>query len=166
MLIINEAHNLIGIPPAGTDLSSSPEYQQLALLAHACRRLLILSATPVLGNEVATLGLLHLLDPHTYRLTEIESFRDKLAKRQDYGRLLMALDPEASSFILKRLATRLLETFPHDEVIEALAAQLADPGPNTPPEEVQQTVRLLRRHIAETYRLHQRLLRTRRTDLE
>ncbi|MGQ4810284.1 RNA polymerase-associated protein RapA [Candidatus Entotheonellaceae bacterium PAL068K] len=165
-LVIDEAHHLIGRAPAGTDLASSSKYQRLALLARACQRLLILSATPVLGNEVATLGLLHLLDPHTYHLTEIESFRAKLAKRQDYGRLLMALDPDASSFILKRLAPRLLEAFPQDDVIEALAAKLADPDPNTTPEDVQQTVRLLRRHIAETYRLHQRLLRTRRTDLE
>lgn len=165
MLVIDEAHHLIGRAPAGTDLASSPEYQRLALLAHACRRLLILSATPVLGNEVATLGLLHLLDPHTYHLTEIESFRDKLAKRQDYGRLLMELDPGASSFILRRLAAKLLKTFPHDDVIEDLAVKLADLGPNTAMDEVQQTVRLLRRHIAETYRLHQRLLRTRRTDL-
>jgi len=163
-LVIDEAHHLLETAGSNNAILDSPKYQLLAKLTHACQRLLVITATPVFGDETAMLGLLHLLDPSVHSLEERAAFRQKLARRQEYGRLLMALDPAAKPFILKRLGTQFLETFPEDETIIALAQKLVDSA-LVQPKDVENTVRLLKKHIAETYRLHQRLLRTRRKDL-
>lgn len=163
-LVIDEAHHLL---ESGSSVSffESPTYRQLTKLAHASRRLLVLSATPVFGDETAMLGLLHLLDPVVHRLEDRQSFHEKMVRRQEYGRLLMALDPAAKPFILKRLGNQLLQEFPGDEVVAANVQTLLAP-PTADPLELGNNIRQLKRHMAETYRLHHRLLRTRRKDLE
>ena len=47
----------------------------LADFAHRAKRLLLLSATPVLHHEAAFLAMLHLLDPDAYALEDLDGFR-------------------------------------------------------------------------------------------
>lgn len=167
LLIIDEAHHMITSDfKVAANLEDQAQLKRLVHLAHASKRLLLLSATPVIGNEDATLVLLHLLDPASYRLEDREAFRQKLERRQDYGRLLLTLVPGAAPFVRRLTAKKLTETFPEDEEVAKWAVQLV---PSTAPDDqacADHAMRAVRQHIAETYRLHQRLIRTRRKDTE
>ena len=156
LLVIDEAHLLVG--KEGT---SQRDFNHLARIAHSSRRLLLLSATPVLGHHEATFALLHLLDPVTYRLEIREVFRERIERRQEYGQRLLALNPRLPPPILDNAVQQVSKTFPNDLIIAQLARELKQPEAD-----VDQVIATLRRHIAETYRLHQRLLRTRRRDLD
>jgi ATP-dependent helicase HepA len=162
LLIVDEAHHLIGRGPGW----QSPEYRRLAAVAHAAPKLLLLSATPVLADENATLALLHLLDPQVFRLTDAAGFRERLHLRQQFGRVLLGLDPDAPPFLLQQVLDEFLALAPEDEVAASLVSEVSKALETAIPEGVRRSVRALRDHIAETYRLNQRLLRTRRRDVE
>lgn len=157
LLVVDEAHHLVG--RNGAD---SPAYGLLAQAAHGCRRLLLLSATPVLGNEATYLALLHLLDGVTYRLEDTEAFRTRVEQRREYADNLVRLRPNQRRIRLQGIKENLSRLFPEDELVQRLAASI-----DAEDEEVRaDTIRALKRHIAETYRLQQRLLRTRRKDIQ
>ncbi|MEF1279675.1 SNF2-related protein, partial [Vibrio fortis] len=69
LVLIDEAHQV-----AEWGWSSSPQqgqaYQRIAKQAHTSTKLLLLSATPLVGNERNFLAMLHLLDADNYQLTE------------------------------------------------------------------------------------------------
>ena len=65
LLVIDEAHRVVEDP-------------RIRALAHASERLLLLSATPILGDEATFLSLLNLLDPDAYPLDRLDAFRAKL----------------------------------------------------------------------------------------
>jgi ATP-dependent helicase HepA len=70
-LIIDEAHHIAAM----TASPQSSEQRQFALcqrLAHGAQGVLLLSATPALNHEQAFLAMLHLLDPATYSLDDLE----------------------------------------------------------------------------------------------
>lgn len=167
LLVIDEAHHLL---TAELRAPATPEgqanFNRLARLAHASKRLLLLSATPVIGNEEATLALLHLLDPTSYRLEDRDAFRQKLERRQEYGRLLLTLVPGAVPFVRRLTAKKLKDTFPDDAEVAKWAAQLMPGDAPDDQERADRATRAVRQHIAETYRLHQRLIRSRRKDTE
>lgn len=155
LLVVDEAHLLVD-----RQATSRRDFDHLVQIAHSSRRLLLLSATPVLGHEETTLALLHLLDPVTYRLENREKFRGRIERRQEYGQRLLALNPSLPPPILNHAIQQVLQTFPNDTTVAQLADQLRQPEADTG-----YIIAVLKRHIAETYRLHQRLLRTRRRDL-
>ena len=84
LLVVDEAHHLVG----RASRLETPEFRRLAEVAASAPRLLLLSATPVLADDNATLALLHLLDPYAFPLSDLESLRDRLRLRQQYGRVL------------------------------------------------------------------------------
>ena len=159
-LVIDEAHNFIV-----TDSEDNPNYNVIERLALQADRLLLISATPVLGNEKTLLALLHLLDPQTYRLDNEETFREKVQKRQEFGRLLLALDPNQNPFFLRRSLRSLQELVPLDDVVGQFVARIEYAMANGQQDKIASELRALHIHISDTYRLHQRLIRTRRRDL-
>lgn len=167
LLVIDEAHHLInGELSHGRPLAEQPMFKRLAGIAHASQRLLLLSATPAIGNEDATLALLHLLDPTVYRLEDRDGFHRKLERRQEYGRLLLTLTPGAPPFVRKMTAQKLVRTFPDDAIVAELAGQIAPIAGEDDQRRADHALQALKGYIAETYRLHQRLLRSRRKDTE
>jgi ATP-dependent helicase HepA len=160
-LVIDEVHHLV----TGSSEAASG-YEQLRHLAHSVPRLLLLSATPVLGDSKSTLALLHLLDPEQYRLEELAAFERLLANRQEFGRVLLSLNVDAAALILRRAVTKLGELAPVDEDARHLGQQLMAALSNGDVARVAAAVRSLRDHVTETYRLNRRLLRTRRRDTE
>ncbi|MCP6406915.1 hypothetical protein NL481_28345, partial [Klebsiella pneumoniae] len=64
ILIVDEAHHLVGVE-AGPLASASAK---LRVLADQAPVLLLLSATPALGDEARFLALLNLLDPSSHPL--------------------------------------------------------------------------------------------------
>jgi ATP-dependent helicase HepA len=167
VLVIDEAHRVM----LDSDHSDSA---LLSKLAHSTPRLLLLSATPVLADPNIFLKLLNLLDPDNYRLDEVDDFQNRMEERQSYGRLLLGLRPDASSFILKQRANGIQTHFPNDPIAKELSQSLLDllelknenESKNTPTneKEIQNICSSLRNHIADTYRIHHRIIRSRRSD--
>ena len=159
-LVIDEAHNLIPSDP-----ENDPGYRFIERLASNAERLLLISATPVLSNERTLLAMLHLLDPQTYRLGDHDAFLHKVELRQQFGQLLLALDSSQSPFSLRRSLGRLQALIPEDDIVGGLRAAIEETLSNGQENHTADLLASLHRHMGDTYRLHQRLIRTRRRDV-
>ncbi len=154
LLVIDEAHRLA---------AGSADYTVLRHVAQGAEKLLLLTATPVLGNELAFLELLRWLDPARWTTETEADFRRHVLASQDYGRLLLGLRPDASAFLLKQRVAAAKTAFPTDVVVDELAAHFAA----AQDAEARAAICTeLREHIADTYRIHHRLIRARRSDLD
>ncbi|MBK9369786.1 MAG: hypothetical protein IPN01_26385 [Deltaproteobacteria bacterium] len=162
MLIVDEAHH-----PAAFAFSAEPAeqkaYHELERLSRDAKRLLLLSGTPVLRNEDGFLAMLHLLDPEAYSLDDRESFRRRVANRQNLSELISDLQDDASSLFLEDALEQIDALAPGDAAVEMLArevrARLEDDETDR---NRQQAIRSLRIHVSEVYRVHRRLIRHRR----
>ena len=159
LLIIDEAHHMIG--RGGT---AQEGYELIARVAHQAERLLLLTATPVLGDDAATLALLHLLDPLTYPLHDVDGFRSRNERRQRYAGLVLALDPAAPPALWGSTISQIAELIPDDPAVQAYCARVLDASREI--EERRAAMRELRDLISDTYRLDHRLIRTRRVDAD
>ena len=160
ILIVDEAQHLAALwrPTNG---KVAAKYSLLADFAHRVKRLLLLSATPVLHHEAAFLAMLHLLDPEAYPLEDLDGFRERVAKRTEIGKLFFTFREDTPPFLLGDKIDQLRELFPSDirlsALLDALSASLGKGRDLTVP------IRRIRAHISESYRLHRRMLRTRRS---
>jgi ATP-dependent helicase HepA len=154
ILVVDEAHKI----DVDTDA-----FQHLARLSRLSPKLLLLSATPTIGHEAALLALLRLLDPERWADESTERFAEHVARSQEYGRLLLGLRADASAFVLRQRVAGALSLFPDDTVVAELGQQFQ--GTEDAGERIAVCSRL-RQHIADTYRIHQRLIRNRRADLD
>jgi len=161
VLVVDEAHHLVGIED-GPMAASAVRLRELARDAPV---LLLLSATPPLGEEAKFLALLNLLDPLTHPLDDLAGFRVKLEQRRAIGRLLLSLDPDASGLVLRQRGAELVRTFPDDPVVQDLAPQLIA-ATREAPDRLFDVCGALKEHIADSYRIHQRLIRSRRADAQ
>jgi ATP-dependent helicase HepA len=163
LIVIDEAHHLTQDTPQFRRL-----YGLVASIAKKVSRLLLLSATPVLGNEGAFLKMLHLLDPATYVLEDLAAFRRRIEGRQQVAEAVAALTPE-NAMILETYFEELLARFADDSIlksaIETLRPILAR-FPEADDEELLRLLARLRSHISDTYRLDRRILRNRRANVK
>jgi ATP-dependent helicase HepA len=161
VLVVDEAHHLVGFE-AGPLAAAAARLRDLAQQVPV---LLLLSATPPLGEEAKFLALLNLLDPLTHPLDDLDGFRLKLEQRRKIGRLLLSLDPDTSGLVLRKRGAELQLTFPDDPVVQELAPQLIAATLDAP-EQLVDLCGALKEHIADNYRIHQRLIRSRRADAQ
>jgi ATP-dependent helicase HepA len=154
LLVVDEAHHVVGT-------SDIVLRQHLREAAHSIPRLLLLTATPSLGDSTAMLELLNLLDRVAYPLDDVSGFERKLQLRQQFGSVLLSLDAYAPLAILEPILDELLELTSNESATSAIIAQIRASNPT----ERDHLVRQVKAHVSETYRLHQRLLRTRRGDV-
>lgn len=159
-LVVDEAHRVVATGGDDQDAVAVA----IEELAHRVESLLLLSATPALGDEARLFGLLHLLDPSAYSKDDLEGFRRKVESRQEIGRLLMTMQPGGTAFVVKSQAKSAMAMFPEDRYVQSIATDVVASGENA--EQRDQAIVLLRDHIARTYRIHDRLLRSRRSDAE
>ena len=156
IVVVDEAHRI-------AEAQSIGSYHRLCAVAHAANALLLLSATPVRSNEDAFLRLLHLLDPINYRLDDVDAFRQRVFMRDELSTTLSSLEDETPLAYLHEPAGTLRRLLPGDEVLrrllDALEASIAD-GESA---RARTSAREIRTHISETYRIHRRLVRNRRT---
>lgn len=160
LLVIDEAHHVA----SGNDEQSRQLYEIVRAHSHNIERLLLLSATPVLRNELGFLRMLHLLDPVVYDLDDEDGFRTKINHRQVLAETVASLDPQ-NALYLDSILDELVEILPSDErlleLVDALKQELVGlPDENDP--DLIEAIRMLRAHLSETYRLHRRILRNRR----
>ncbi len=161
VLVVDEAHHLVGFEDGPHSASAA----RLRELARDVPVLLLLSATPPLGEEARFLALLNLLDPLTHPLDDLDGFRLKLEQRRAIGRLLLSLDPDASGIVLRQRGAELVRSFPDDPVVQVLAPRLIE-ATREAPERLVDLCGALKEHIADSYRIHQRLIRSRRADAQ
>ena len=161
VLVVDEAHHLVGIDDGPLAASAAC----LRQLARDVPVLLLLSATPPLGEEARFLALLNLLDPLTHPLDDLDGFRAKLEQRRAIGRLLLSLDPDASGIVLRQRGAELVRSFPDDPVVQDLAPQMIA-ATREAPERLANLCGALKEHVADSYRIHQRLIRSRRADAQ
>lgn len=167
MLIVDEAHHPAAYAYA-PDSDARALYEDLARLAHESPSVLLLSATPVLRNEDGFLAMLHLLDPAAYPLDDRNAFRARIAQRQQVADWLGDLQDDASPLFMEEALHGVIEQLASDKRLVELA-QAALPLVDEDVDDDNTRKELLaavRAHISEIYRLHRRLLRTRRRSLE
>jgi ATP-dependent helicase HepA len=166
-MIVDEAHQIVG---------NARLYERIREISDpaVCPKLLLLSATPVLGNEDGFLDLLHLLDPFVNRIEDRAAFKKRVANRQDLANLFGEFVEEQDVYHLSTVIADLKNHFPADKrlsdlldrvTIEVEKAQAEAVFENPPA--LTQAVGRARSHLSESYRLHRRILRNRRdADLE
>ncbi|WP_272941300.1 protein DpdE [Kribbella flavida] len=167
LLVVDEAHLLARTP--GPDASP---YRELAAVAHAAPRVLMLSATPFSRGAVTHLALLHLLDPQLFRWKDQESFERLLETRHALALAVFGLDEEPdvdNPDLLQLQLDEIREQLPEDETLRSAIQRAMDVygPPGTPPDTVDEealrlAVAAVRTHVSETYRLHHRVIRNRR----
>ncbi|WP_425985267.1 protein DpdE [Ensifer sp. R-19] len=159
ILVVDEAHHLVGLDH-GNLLSSAERLRSLALKSPV---LLLLSATPPLGEEARFLALLNLLDPTSHPLEDVGGFREKLKQRRNIGRLLLSLNPDSPGIVLRQRGAELQKLFPNDTVVQDLAPRIIE-GTRDSTIDLVAACSALKVHVADSYRIHQRLIRSRRAD--
>lgn len=163
MLVVDEAHHLSSLNAVNND----GLYKILLRYAPAVPRLLLLSATPALVDEGGFLRMIHLLDPVIFPLDDLDGFRRRIKARQEVAETVAALRPE-NMLILDEYLDRLLSAFPEDELlsanVQALQKILAG-FPDQADEEFLRSLADLRIYLSETYRLHRRIMRNRRSSV-
>ena len=168
ILVIDEVHQIA--PWAwSADNALKDRYKEIALACHQSKSCLLLSGTPLNGNEVNFLAMLHLLTPDSYRLTEdgLVDFQNKMAERDRLGQIYQAMVASNDNGTLTENIDRVMAIFPNDESFKQLANQAApllDWMASEESDERTDMIKRVRRYMGENYRLHQRQLRNRRTD--
>ncbi|WP_112623574.1 protein DpdE [Micromonospora saelicesensis] len=166
LVVIDEVHNLTR---AGNPRNEP--YPQLAALAHAVPRLILLSATPATARPELHLSLLHLLDPHLYRWADLEQFRQRFADRRRLANAVHGLNADLE-ILLPDVLLEVAELIPDDVAFTRLADEVRQFL--TEDDELRDeadrprlagALEVLRAHISETYRLHRRMIRHRRTQV-
>jgi ATP-dependent helicase HepA len=161
-LIVDEAHHIAGYA-FSDDTALSVQYKRLVEAANGTDRMLLLSATPLLHNEQAFLGLLHLLDPLLYPIDGLEAFKTRVESRRDLAKRLYAFQSTSLDFILRDHSDAFREMFPRDERLGQYLGELMEVLESEEASDRRgEAVRRVRVHLSETYKLHRRVLRTRR----
>lgn len=162
LLIVDEAHNLAAL--ADSDQPDLAErYAKLAQTATESTRLLMLSATPALNNEPVFLQMLKLLDPAVYADVSVEDFRQRLASRSGLGRIFLGLQPGLPAILLRNRLAELRNELAGDTDVEQLLDIASDALSANDRDALKAAIDDIRTHVAEIYRVHRRMLRTRRT---
>lgn len=164
MIVVDEAH-LLANWAFSEDLQLRRSFSNAQKQAAASPRLLLLSGTPVLYQELQFLSMLNLLDPVGYPLDDLNGFRVRVKERQTVAEALVDLTDRASGSFIDDAIGRLRPLFPNDQRLEELSSRVERLlwNDENDPNRIA-AVSALRIHIRETYKLHRRLLRTRRGD--
>ncbi len=171
LLVVDEAHLL-----ARTDGPTASPYADLAAVAHAAPRVLMLSATPFSRSSTTHLALLHLLDPQLFRWEDRDAFGELLSARHQLALAVFGLDEEPdpdNPELLELQFDEIRQLLPADDTLRLTmerALGLMQVGGGDPEavdlEALKSAIAAVRTHISETYRLHHRVIRNRRRAIE
>ena len=167
MIVIDEAHHLSSWAWSSDPTENSIFATVKAATEELDRRVLLLSATPVLHNEQSFLAMLHLLDPQVYPLDGLESFKERVRLRQEIAERMMDLREDESNYFLGDTLDVLGGLLSQDEEFQKQRSQLKeliqDDVDEDDPFRIS-LIRCIRAHVSDTWCLHRRILRNRRND--
>lgn len=166
LLVVDEAHQ---VAPWAWDQQPVAR-ERFRAVVEGCRVAsvaLLLSGTPLNGNEKNFLAMLHCLSPEAYEISEegVRRFTAQVAERELVGGWYSALTPGNSNAALEQILQSLDSKFPEDEVLHSIIQEtlpLVDFFAEQDGDLRTQKIQALRRYVGEHYRLHQRMLRNRR----
>ncbi|HEY2196303.1 MAG TPA: protein DpdE [Mycobacterium sp.] len=158
LVVVDEAHRL-----TATSTDDDAVYRRLCELAHAATGALLLSATPVRSNEDSFLRMLHLLDPRTYPLDGLAQFRHRVAIRDALSQALAALGNDTPVMFLDEPSLTLRRLLPNEVWLQRELDSLDRAVEIRADEEARAVCQRIRTQLAETYRIHRRLIRARRS---
>lgn len=168
IVVIDEVHQI-----SQWAWSSRQELKQAYLgvseTSHNAETCLLLSGTPLIGNEINFLAMLHLLSPEEYSIDQKgkERFMLRIEERERLGGIYQAFVPENDNGSLEDFLDQLVSLFSTDKRLVELAVLLRphiDLFSDSSGSDRDDLILALRRYIGENYRLHQRMLRNRRED--
>lgn len=163
LVIVDEAHHLIG----NVNTYNESIRNNIITIATKSAKLLLLSATPGIGNEDVLLGLLKVLDPAVFNNEPLAVFKEKILRQTNHGKFLKTLKVKQNPDILKRNLPKITNLFPNDSHAETLKEKILEIiDDDSKKDERFFLIKQLRMHLVETWRLHNRLIRTRRVDSE
>ncbi|MGA5537816.1 protein DpdE [Mycolicibacterium nivoides] len=162
LLVVDEAHNLARLRISDDD-EMRKRYQNLTSIALQSPRLLLLSATPVLHNEDIFLGMLRLLDPSLYGQATSDDLRKRVAMRTELARSLLGLKPSLPPSVISRRLNDLRAMLVADDQVKSLIAAV-EIAVGQDKSALPDTIDALQAHVADVYRVHRRMIRTRRTE--
>lgn len=160
MLVIDEAHHL----SSDRDENGVSLFGLVSQYAPSVTAMLLLSATPALTDTQGFLKMLHLLDPVAFPVDDLDGFRRRIESRQLIAELVARLIPE-NALVMEDDLDRLVVAFKDDALLQSRVERLRPIVQQLPEEDDEEFVDALeavRLHIAETYKLHRRILRNRR----
>lgn len=160
LLVIDEAHHLAD----SNDPIAANTYKEISSNLKNIERVLLLSATPILRNELGFLRMLHLIDPVVYDIRDVQAFKLKVENRKSLAEAVSNLDPQNVLF-LDPIVDQLLIDLPNDALLKDLVSSLQKVLVGLPDEEdpmVIEAIRRVKTHLSETYKLNRRILRNRR----
>ncbi|MEU4776681.1 protein DpdE [Micromonospora sp. NPDC023633] len=158
IVIIDEAHQVTAANGHG-----GRDYRRLCEISHAASSALLLSATPVRSNEDGFLRMLHLLDPSAYPLDSIREFRHRVEIRDELAQALAALSDDAPVMFLDEPCSALRQMLPHEHWLQQELDVLERLIASRDTDAVRAVCHRVRTQLAETHRIHRRMIRTRRT---
>ena len=168
ILIIDEVHQM---SPWAWSLSEAEKasYQIVADGCHRSVSCLLLSGTPLNGNEKNFLAILHLLTPESYKLTEggLVDFKQKVSKMETVGQIYSSLMVSSDNVSLSESIERIKDLFPTDELFKKLVNEslpLLDWMASEDSDERTDIIMRIKTYIGDNFRLYQRQLRNRRSD--
>ncbi|EKJ3295501.1 DEAD/DEAH box helicase family protein [Escherichia coli] len=168
LIVVDEAHQLARSAWAD-DTDNHVLYTALVMLCHQTGIVLLLSGTPMHGNELNFLAMLHCLNKEAWPLDPAgcEHFIQRVAEREALGGIYTALQPENDNGIIENCLDELSANFSDDEELQCLIDEvrpLVDFIADEEGEERSEKILMLRHWLGEHYRLFHRLLRNRRED--
>jgi ATP-dependent helicase HepA len=169
IVVIDEAHQ-ISDRGWSNNIEIKKSYSRIAKACAQSEVCLLLSGTPLNGNESNFLSMLHLLNPESYSLSKegIENFKVKILERESLGGIYQALTPSNDNTTLSDLLEQIKSVIPLDALLNKLidiTAPLVDwIDGEEEGDDRSQAINNIRSYLGENYRLHQRMLRNRRED--
>jgi ATP-dependent helicase HepA len=157
LVVVDEAHRL-----TSTDADQN-DYAALRAISGSTKCLLLLSATPVRSNEDGFLRMLHLLDPTTYPLDEIDAFRRRVEIRDDLAEALTAMGEDTPVRFLRDPARKLRQLLPDEDWLATDLDRLEAAIDVRDADAARALADAIRARLGETHRIHRRLIRTRRS---
>ncbi len=158
LLVIDEAHRLC---EEGWHAFSS--FASLCSIAHRTPSLLLLSATPLRGKAETFLRMLHLIDPETFPLNDLETFRIRLNNRASQAQTLKLLKFETHPDIVRELVADLRPSLPAGHGLDDLIDRAASIEDH---DERRRIIDELALVIRQRFRVGSRVIRTARTSVD
>ncbi|OUL31017.1 helicase [Nostoc sp. RF31YmG] len=160
LLILDEAQQIAAMANSH-ETAVRQRFETYKHLAHRSERLLLLSTSPVLKHEQDFLVMLHLLEPTTYKLDNLEGFHAQIQNCQLLGRVVLSLRKDPNPSEIKSNLEQLQNLLPEDKYLRNLTEDWKH-CLQTNPGEQNTIVQAISTHISDTYRLHPRVLCNRR----
>ncbi len=159
-MVIDEAHLLLNQSDGAGD---GPRYTaSMRIGAHeACQRVLLISATPVVGDEQRAYSLLRLLDPIAHPSSGFEAFRLRVHSREKLAEMLAALNAQMPEALLAGAVAEIASHITADVARHAKLEMVCERGVTR--QEREARVGLARTVIGDAYRPFPRMIRTRRS---